>query len=391
MRPRLLAFSACLLSASAFAQNVIVLDDDGGPGVDYTNLQDAIDAAQPYDRIDARTGSYGYGVITKPLTIMGQPFANHHFGPVSRTAQLTIAGLQAGETVVVADFEADTILVEPNQGAIVLDRIVSVDIHIDQARDVRIRDASVIQWPWSQPSPAIEANDSFVQLVGSVVQGKDQSSGSQLNGTDAIVVQGNSTLLLADVQVTGGKGSDEPGCAASPGFGGNALRCTNSTVRVLRSSLTSGEGGAGCGGTVASDGFAIRNIASSILTSDSTITGVVSNPALVQDIGGFPMMNLTGGSQPGETADFEVFVAGGISTRLFIGRRPTMTPLPLIDLPLLHSAERGLSLGVSPPSGQRTLPFLIPGLQPGTLVFAQASGTNGAGTALSNSVTLVVR
>ena len=61
MRLALLPTFALLLASSQVdAQGKLwVVDDDGGPGVDFTAIQDAVDAAVDGDGILVRPGDYG--------------------------------------------------------------------------------------------------------------------------------------------------------------------------------------------------------------------------------------------------------------------------------------------------------------------------------------------
>lgn len=61
-----------LLSATASAGTWIV-DDDGGPGVDFTSIAGAVAAAAPGDLILVKPGAYGTFWVNKPLKIVGQP------------------------------------------------------------------------------------------------------------------------------------------------------------------------------------------------------------------------------------------------------------------------------------------------------------------------------
>ena len=72
----MLAKTPLLLTALAsplFAQTVIVVDDDPGPGVDHTNLQLAIDAAAPGSTLLVKDGTYAAALVNgKSLVITGE-------------------------------------------------------------------------------------------------------------------------------------------------------------------------------------------------------------------------------------------------------------------------------------------------------------------------------
>ena len=46
-----------------------IVDDDGGPGVDFTDIQPAIDAAAPGDLIVVRNGDYNGFILFKDLIL----------------------------------------------------------------------------------------------------------------------------------------------------------------------------------------------------------------------------------------------------------------------------------------------------------------------------------
>ncbi len=94
----------CFVFATALpAQRTWIVDDLGGPGVDFTSVLDAIDSAQPRDTILVRPGSgaaYAFPfVIDKPLTIQGIGSA-----PVPCSRGMEILDLPAEETFVLDNF-----------------------------------------------------------------------------------------------------------------------------------------------------------------------------------------------------------------------------------------------------------------------------------------------
>lgn len=107
-----LPFPALLLALPTPAQqSVIVVDDTPGPGVDFTQLQDAIDAAQADDVILVRAGIYGqplsFGfpvpfVVSNPVSIVAEEGA-----VVSLTSPLKVVVIGAGESVVLRGLDLD--------------------------------------------------------------------------------------------------------------------------------------------------------------------------------------------------------------------------------------------------------------------------------------------
>lgn len=71
LAPRLLA--PLLLAAAASAQHVWVVDDDPGPGVDFQRIQEAVNAADDFDRILVKEGVYpGFTVDDLVLVVCAE-------------------------------------------------------------------------------------------------------------------------------------------------------------------------------------------------------------------------------------------------------------------------------------------------------------------------------
>lgn len=66
---------AVLLVGSAIGQQTWIVDANNGPGTNFTNLQPAVNAAAPGDRILVRAGTYTPVSVFKALTIVGSPNA----------------------------------------------------------------------------------------------------------------------------------------------------------------------------------------------------------------------------------------------------------------------------------------------------------------------------
>ena len=68
-RSFLLVFTLALAGPLARASTIVV-DDNGGPGVQFTDIQPAVTAALPGDLIVVMPGSYSAFVLDKGLTLL---------------------------------------------------------------------------------------------------------------------------------------------------------------------------------------------------------------------------------------------------------------------------------------------------------------------------------
>lgn len=102
--------------AGVSERSVLVVDDDGGPLVDHTTIQAAIDAASPGDLVLVRPGAYDAFVSTKGLTLVGDD------GALVR-AGTTILSLPAGEPVALSKLELAGLDVLACAASVVLDDV----------------------------------------------------------------------------------------------------------------------------------------------------------------------------------------------------------------------------------------------------------------------------
>lgn len=93
MRAALLPLAICLTASAAAQSSVWVIDDDGGPGVDFLDLPPAVAAALPGDVLLVHPGSYGELLLSKGLTVVAS-------GAVS-CGRAAVTDLGASEEVLV--------------------------------------------------------------------------------------------------------------------------------------------------------------------------------------------------------------------------------------------------------------------------------------------------
>ncbi|MFT7485832.1 MAG: pectin methylesterase-like acyl-CoA thioesterase, partial [Candidatus Paceibacteria bacterium] len=75
LRSTACALTLALVSGSAHA-GILYVDDGGGPGIDYTDIQSAIDAAGHGDKIIVHPGNYSGFILGKGVTILGFDASN---------------------------------------------------------------------------------------------------------------------------------------------------------------------------------------------------------------------------------------------------------------------------------------------------------------------------
>lgn len=373
-------------AASASAQTVIVVDDDGGVGVDYTEIQPAIDAAGPLDRIEVRAGSYGSFVASGPVSIIGKD-SN------PRTAlfdQGVFTGVLSEEIAVLADVRVNTLVLTDSDGSLIVDGVQADRIEVARCADVRLQKSAGNAFLRTE---TLEVVDSFVQGMDLFIL--PFTAGIEEDG-HAAITSTRSTLYLTNCEIEGGAGGDQGLCWG--GYipdGGPALALRSSDVRLMGSEINGGGPGWDCFGYPSGwpgPSVSFFDSGSTVVETDTTFYNGSQGPGTVTSLPGLPWLALGGGTAPGTAALFDFHAEPGSALRAFLGRRPVVDAVPGLAVPLLHSAERGVSLGATPGTGSVSLPFVLPNLPTGTLIHVQSSRTAGSGaTELSNSVTVVVR
>ncbi|HVS09309.1 MAG TPA: hypothetical protein VMS76_05485, partial [Planctomycetota bacterium] len=112
-----LSLASALLAGAAGAQATWIVDDDGGPGVHFTDIQPAVDAASSGDVIRVFPGTYSGFILDKALVIVGQPS-----GAATVQGQGIVRGINAPQKVVLSRLSTETWKLENCTGAVLLDR-----------------------------------------------------------------------------------------------------------------------------------------------------------------------------------------------------------------------------------------------------------------------------
>lgn len=234
-----------LLAFPARAQGaVLVVDDDAGPGVDFPELQPAVDAAEDGDLILLHPGSYSHAAIHgKSLSVVvdGEPGSATVAAPFSlfspAAPALLVEGLGAGQSVIVRGLSLltlgflpqDIVLrVEDCDGPVVLEDCI---IDNSDGYAAAVRTSLSVAFVGSRFDPGLSFYDSV--------------AGAHLTRPGLDVE--SATVFLYDCEVLGSIGPDAQSLPfiphTPPGEGGEAVRLHLSTLFASGSSLQGGDGG----------------------------------------------------------------------------------------------------------------------------------------------------
>lgn len=389
-----------------------VVDDTPGPGVDFTTLQAAFDAAQTNDVILVQPGSYLGGTIRRGFRVIGQG------GPQIRS-WLTIDAVPAGWPVVVSGLRhgtgGPTALVADVRNClatVVVDDVEALSFNVIGSRDVRVHER-----PVSSTRARLALDSSRVEVAGGSFDGfHGFNSGCDWLGpgwiTDGFPAcdAAGAELHLSRASFRGGDGGDttcwDQGGLVPCGIGGTGVELRNgATARIAGRADHVLDGGAGGTETFTGhppsastcpDGIGLVVVSGSAARSSGvTIDGVgVSGGSHVASAVPDPTLRLLEPVFPGSTATLRVAAPPGASARLAIGALPVVQAVGgALDEDVLVARGRAIDLGVVPSNGVLGWNLEVPATWPaGTVVFAQATvELPGGETRRTNSVPIVVR
>lgn len=425
---RLRSALVLLACGSVASATTWIVDDGGGSGVDFTDIQSAIDAAAPGDVILVHPGVYAPFALDRGLTLA--PFST----AVDVTQGSRVEALPAGQRAVVSGLDLQDLRVSACSGSVVLDRLHLDPSVTDQAYYVAVLDSldvrvSACTVPGGtmqifDPYPrvargALSAVNSRVEVASSALQGEAGSSEFCVlplaAGGPGIHKDGSFLLHVTHSSIAGGKGADgycgvffcEP-----PGLGGPGIDLVQSAppygaliTGKPTDSIAGGEGGfvtfCNCNGL--SGGFGIIGDALPFRLTGESVTGGVHggcNGTVAAILGsvenpspGDPYLTAAGTFLPGSLATFRVFGPPGESAQLVLGRNTALVATPGVLVESLTTRERIFQMGMIDANGVAQRQIVVPGyLTKGFVFHAQGEVTLQAGGLLrTNSATVVVR
>jgi len=404
--------AALALAGPALAQSsVIVVDDGGGPGVAFTDLEPAVASASDGDLILVRPGSYGGASINdKALTIVADTG-----GPVLIDDGLAIRNLASHRRVVLHGLRVDSgaeegLQIKSCAGQVWVEDCRLVGAQGDGAFTLVVPHEN----GYSGAFVSYCAEVVFVdcELVGG--PGDDYAPSFAIHGWGAPgLTTIDSSVVLYDCEVTGGRGGDvfDDDFAVQGGIGGDGLNAVGGTLFLSGCAVTGGRGGIGgedfdlffgysCGsGGAGGTGLFGANAGQPLLAQllDTTVTGGQGGPpypgapcamgpngpsivAPPTAVGTTPLPSASlGATAPvrnGQLVTLRVAAQPGSAYAIGISAAPALVPVAALNGVLLVDASVVLlPLGVVGPTGVATLPLVTNATIPvGQAVTAFAQG-----------------
>ncbi|MBK6941542.1 MAG: hypothetical protein IPH13_15290 [Planctomycetes bacterium] len=216
--------------ASNAGASVLVVDPSGAGGA-FMSLQAALDAAAPNDVIHVKGGTYVEITIAKPVTIVGDPM------PTIRTPlphEYTGSTLTCPPAITLAG---------PGTGTVTL---------------VDVKAAGFADASFFAAFDAMLAGGGFTSLriVGGSVTGPDAIFSTGVGPGAAAIKTSIPLIHLASTTIVGGENTTDVPCALMPPFGPLGIDAPNSTIVVLDSVVRGGRGSdtVSCFGGICGDG-----------------------------------------------------------------------------------------------------------------------------------------
>ncbi len=212
MVQRALGPLALVLLATSAAGDVLVVDDDGGAGVDFLQIADAVLAAASGDTILVKAGTYGFVLVDRPLTIVVED------GATAVAAGIRVEGSPALERVVVRGLDATMVLAPSQPGLGAAQYVPALEID-GCAGLVWIEDGAFGADPSADgAAPAARvAQSSEVVLLRSTFDAPSATAFSW-SATSSGLLSAQSSVHAWDCSFAGGSGSYiSLGSNASPG------------------------------------------------------------------------------------------------------------------------------------------------------------------------------
>jgi hypothetical protein len=415
---------ALLLTSPLAAASTWVVDANGGPGVDFTDIGAAEAASVPGDVILVMPGSYPGFTVDIAISILGQT------GGRVITGDVLVSSIPAGGRTTLAGLTTAKVKLIDCSSPVTLEDLVAAPafavqlygsvIEVRSCTDVRLR--NVEAYASSQGTiHALTVTSARVEVTHSVLKGSYGHShdiytflSPPEDGGDGLRVLGaSSNVHVSSSQVRGGGGGGLPkmnlctSCVSGDGGAGIRISLGHGLVTGPASAVViGGDGGEGnncnedgmpgtgisvaAGATLAWSGASVQSAQSPFgcIPFLEPITGPYT-----EVIPADPTLRVSGSASAGQSVTFRFTGEPGAHAILNIGRHLTLTDLPNAAEDELTFPLRNISLGMLPASGEATYVFTLPpSASKGTLlVFQGRTISTGGALALTQSLPITLR
>lgn len=402
--------AAVLAFCAPSSAHTIVVDDDGGPGVDFTDIPPAVAAASAGDLVLVHAGSYSGFTVGAALTILGAPGVT--------VGYIEVADAPGPGPVILASLEGGPVTLR-NCGAVVVLQDLVVEgswpvgvpgVRIEACDDVRLRGLTVHAAgdAFQGGGTAIHAEQSRVEVVESGIDAPGGAPECLNAGPGRCLFADDCVVRFARSSATGGWGAVDTFCGTQGGDGADGLRVTGATdLLVTGGPADTIAGGFGGGGPVTfgapgtpvvlEGGSAVRYSGVTLVpgwspSGTSPEIAVCPSCTALEAMPADPTLAVLGDAVAGGALAFRLYGTPGASAQMFLGRRAVVVPIAGAAEDLLVSRDRVIPLGTVPASGELDWSFTVPANLPVGLVFYAQAATAPAsgGVRLTHSVPLVV-